>query len=165
MRAATSGVICSPAWAKTSPACMRDPTGRVPAKRLEGAASISTYCSSGDTFTCSMTIAVSNPSGIATPVLAKSQFTPRVQADVSGIFPSSKSSYRTAMESSAQVRAFGASSCASTSRASTRPAALATAIRSTRKDDSPGLPTTSANPLASSIRRTASSRVSSIWLE
>ena len=92
MRAATSGVTCSPACAKMSPTCMREPAERVPAKRFDGAASISTCCSSADTFTCSITIAVSKPSGIATPVLANSQFTPRFHADVSGISLPSKSS-------------------------------------------------------------------------
>ena len=59
MRAATSAFTISPARASTSPRFIWLPGARVPAKRAEGAASISTCCSSADTATCSMTIAVS----------------------------------------------------------------------------------------------------------
>ena len=91
MRAATSGVTTSPARASRSPSRRLLPAGRVPAKRADGAAPISTCCSSGDTVTCSITMAVSKPSGIAMPVLANCQSTPRTHADVSGM-PSAKSS-------------------------------------------------------------------------
>ncbi len=122
MCAITSGVTTSPARANTSPTCCVAPAGLVPAKRAEGAASMETCCWSSETATCSITMAVSKPSGIAMPVLANCQFTPRIHVLVSGS-PFSKSSQRTAMESMQQVSTLGACVCAKTSRASTRPRA------------------------------------------
>ena len=71
-----------------------------------------TCCWSSDTCTCSMTRAVSNPSGIATPVFANCQSTPRTHALVSGSSPSarfSKSDQCRAIESIAHVSAEGMS--------------------------------------------------------
>ena len=81
--------------------------------------------------TCSTTIAVSNPLGMATPVFANSHCTPRVHPDVSGM-PFLKSSQCTATESIRHVRQFGLSHCAYTSSASILPAAEETGIVSVR---------------------------------
>ena len=144
--AITSGVTTVPAAANTSPTFCVLPAGRVPAKRFDGAASIDTCCWSSDTATCSMTMAVSKPAGMAMPVFANCQFTPRAHVLVSGS-PFSKSSQRTAMESMQHVSTFGVSVCASTSRASTRPCASARLTSSTRssiapKSHSPKIPST-----------------------
>ncbi len=155
--AATSGVILSPTLARTSPRLMLAPAGLVPANRLEGAASISTCCSSSDTLTCSMTIAVSNPSGMATPVFANSQSLPRTQTEVSGISPSAKPSQCTAMESIMHCRVFGESTLDTTSRASTLPK-----LRSTSTTSSSGPCSQFGNPHLARTASTASSRVISI---
>ena len=134
MRAARSGVISWPARPSTSPRRMALPTGRVPAPGFDGAASMTTCCSSAETCACSMTMAVSNPSGMATPVLANSQSRPRTHALVSGTSPSArsaKSDQCSAMESMAQVSALGISFTARTSYASTRPTDSARETRST----------------------------------
>ena len=134
MRAARSGVISWPARPSTSPRRMALPAGRVPAPGFDGAASMTTCCSSAETFACSMTMAVSNPSGMATPVLANSQSRPRTHELVSGTSPSArsaKSDQCSAMESMAQVSALGMSFTAHTSYASTRPTDSARETRST----------------------------------
>ena len=120
IRAATSGVMISPAFANTSPGFKREPIAEVPANCADGAASISTRCSSSETTTCLITIAVSNPSGIATPVLANSQSLPRTHPDVSGI-PSTKSDQCTAIESIRHVNAFGSMHADATPSSKTRP--------------------------------------------
>lgn len=119
IRAATSGVMISPAFANASPGFKREPIAEVPANCADGAASISTRCSSSETTTCSITIAVSNLSGIATPVLANSQSLPRTHPDVSGI-PSTKSDQFTAIESIRHVNAFGSMHADTTSSSKTR---------------------------------------------
>ena len=124
IRAAKSGVISWPARPSTSPRRMALPAGRVPAPGFEGAASMITCCSSAETCACSMTMAVSNPSGMATPVLANCQSRPRTHELVSGTSPSArsaKSDQCSAMESMAHVSALGISFAAHTSYASTRP--------------------------------------------
>ncbi len=131
IRAATSGEITSPERASSSPAFIRLPTARVPAKRFDGAAEILTCCSSSETSTCSTTMAVSKPAGMAIPVLANSQSIPRAQLEVSGI-PCSKSYQWTAIESIAQVSALGISRRECTSLASTRPKPSSSLTASTR---------------------------------
>ena len=118
MRAAMSGVTSVPAAPSTSPRRMVEPTGRVPAPCADGAASITICCSSAETCTCSITMAVSKPSGMATPVFANCQSRPRTHALVSGTSPSarpSKSDQCSATESMAHVSVFGMSVCATTS--------------------------------------------------
>ena len=135
MRAATSGVMMQGAATAISLAFIFDPAARVPANLSEGAASMVTRSSSSDTSTCSITIAVSNPSGMATPVFANSQSTPRTHELVSGTAPgsrSAKSSHLTAIESSAHVSAEGTSLLQVMSRDRTRPYASSRATRSGR---------------------------------
>ena len=134
IRAAKSGVISWPARPSTSPRRMALPTGRVPAPGFDGTASMTTCCSSAETCACSMTMAVSNPSGMATPVLANCQSRPRTHELVSGTSPSArsaKSDQCSAMESMAHVSALGMSFAAHTSYASTRPTDSARETRST----------------------------------
>lgn len=156
--AAMEGVTRVPAVATRSPSRMREPAGEVPAKRRLGGRTIcSSVVLSALTTAFSMAMAVSKPSGIPTPVFANCHSTSRVQPEMSGIEPSacSKSLQRRAIESMLQVRQLGIVTKASASSASVRPNACSSGTSST-----PG-----ANAQWASIVATASSRLSSMWLE
>ena len=135
-----------------------------------------TCCSSAETCACSMTMAVSNPSGMATPVLANCQSRPRTHELVSGTSPSArsaKSDQCSAMESMAHVSALGMSFAAHTSYASTRPTDSDRETRSTSlRSTLPAWSAAAARPRqpkpsgcassAASVAATASSRDSCI---